>query len=153
VRFQYLRSAAATTGNNASCVLKVTAADGRAVLLPGDIEESVEAALLETDSARLAARVLVAPHHGSRTSSSTAFIAAVKPQWVLFATGYRNRFGFPKADVVTRYAAAGSRYGDTATAGAISVRIAAGKPIRVAGWRQQHQHLWTAADQSSTPVP
>jgi competence protein ComEC len=146
VRFEYLSPHAATTANNASCVLKVTAADGRSVLLPGDIEQPVEAALLEMHPARLAARVLVAPHHGSRTSSSTAFIAAVRPDWVLFATGYRNRFGFPKADVVARYTAAGARHADTASAGAISVRIIAGKAIHVEGWRQQHRHLWQVVD-------
>jgi competence protein ComEC len=64
----------------------------------------------------------------------------------LFATGYRNRFGFPKADVVARYTAAGARHADTASAGAISVRIIAGKAIHVEGWRQQHRHLWQVVD-------
>ncbi len=146
VRFEYLSTGAAASGNNASCVLKITAADGRSALLPGDIEQPVETALVDAHQARLSARVLIAPHHGSRTSSSTAFIGAVNPDWVLFATGYRNRFGFPKADVVARYAAAGIRYADTATAGAISIRIAAGEAIRVEGWRQQHRHLWQAAN-------
>jgi competence protein ComEC len=146
VRFEYLTTVAAGTGNNASCVVKITTADGRGVLLPGDIEQSVENALLDTRRAQLAARVLVAPHHGSRTSSSAAFIAAVHPDWVLFATGYRNRFGFPKADVVARYAAIGSRRVDTASDGAISVRIDAGQAVRVRCRRRQHRRIWTTAD-------
>jgi competence protein ComEC len=127
-------------------MVKITTADGRGVLLPGDIEQSVENALLDTRRAQLAARVLVAPHHGSRTSSSAAFIAAVHPDWVLFATGYRNRFGFPKADVVARYAAIGSRRVDTASDGAISVRIDAGQAVRVRCRRRQHRRIWTTAD-------
>lgn len=146
VRFEYLLTNSVNSGNNASCVLKITAADGRSVLLPGDIERPVETALIVAHQARLQARVLIAPHHGSRTSSSAAFIAAVDPDWVLFATGYHNRFGFPKADVVTRYTATGVRHLDTAGAGAITVTITPGKSIRVAGWRDQHRRIWRAAD-------
>jgi competence protein ComEC len=146
VRFAYLHTGTVASDNNASCVLKITAADGRSILLPGDIERSVEAALVAAYATQLSAQVLIAPHHGSRTSSSAAFISAVNPDWVLFATGYRNRFGFPKPDVVARYTAAGSRLADTATDGAISVRIAAGEAIRPEGWRQRHWHIWQAAD-------
>jgi competence protein ComEC len=142
VQFEYLPTPPVSGGNNASCVLKVTSVDGRSVLLPGDIERSVEAALLADEPGRLAANVLVAPHHGSRSSSTPAFIRAVKPDWVLFATGYRNRFGFPKADIVTRYRVAGARLLNSATAGAISVSIEAGHEVRVEGWRRRHKRVW-----------
>ena len=146
VSFNYLLAEPALGGNNASCILKVTASDGRSVLLPGDIEHSVETALVAGQPERLKADVLVAPHHGSATSSGRRFIAAVEPEWVLFATGYRNRFGFPKPAVVERYRTAGAQLLDTAAAGAISVRIEAGHGLRVRGWRRQHPHLWHGAD-------
>jgi competence protein ComEC len=65
--------------------------------------------------------VLKAPHHGSRTSSSVAFVAAVRPQIVLLSLGYRNPFGFPAPEVVDRYAAAGARVFRTDRSGAVSV--------------------------------
>jgi competence protein ComEC len=142
VQFEYLLTPRISSGNNASCVLKVTSADGRGVLLPGDIERSVEAALISAQAERLDASVLIAPHHGSRSSSTAEFIQAVKPDWVLFATGYRNRFGFPKAEVVARYRSAGARWMDTAVVGAISVTIEAGQAVRVEGWRKRHKRIW-----------
>jgi competence protein ComEC len=146
VSFTYLAAGRRAAGNNASCVLKVTASDGRSVLLPGDIESGVETALVAEHRDRLAADVLVAPHHGSATSSGRGFIAAVDPSWVLFATGYRNRFGFPRPAVVERYRAAGARLLDTAAAGAIDVRIKAGHRLRVQGWRRRHPRLWHPVD-------
>lgn len=146
VNFSYLVADAATDGNNASCVLKVTAGDGRSLLLPGDIERDVETALLAGRRGQLPAEVLVAPHHGSATSSGTRFIAAVDPAWVLFATGYRNRFGFPVPAVVDRYRAAGARMLDTAASGAIAVRIEAGLDLEVTGWRRRRPRLWRPVD-------
>ncbi len=146
VRFAYLSTGAVASGNNASCVLKITAGDGRSVLLPGDIERPVETALVAAYQAQLSAHVLIAPHHGSRTSSSPAFISAVNPDWVLFATGYRNRFGFPKPDVLARYTTAGVWSADTAATGAISVRITAGEAIRPEGWRRQRRRIWQTID-------
>jgi competence protein ComEC len=145
VRFEYLQTPRAR-GNNASCVLKITPADGRAVLLPGDIEHPVENHLLAADRRALAARVLVAPHHGSRTSSGAAFIRAVDPEWVLFANGYRNRFGFPRPEIVARYRVAGVRRQSTAAGGAIAVSIEQGKPLQVEAWRSRHRRLWRHLD-------
>jgi len=141
VRFEYLPTTG-IRGNNASCVLKITPGDGRGVLLPGDIEHRIETELVDNHARQLGARVLVAPHHGSRTSSGARFIRAVNPDWVLFATGYRNRFGFPRPDVVARYAAAGTHCLDTARAGAIVVSIETGHAVRVEPWRPHHRQLW-----------
>lgn len=112
----------ALAGNNRSCVLRVSAA-GRAALLTGDIEWEAERALVERASSALHAGVLIAPHHGSRTSSSPAFIDAVRPDVVLFPAGYRNRFGFPKKDIIVRYQRHGARVLDTGRSGAIEVRV------------------------------
>ncbi|MGI2260311.1 DNA internalization-related competence protein ComEC/Rec2 [Shewanella sp. GXUN23E] len=108
-------------GNDGSCVLKVS--DGRfSLLLPGDIELAGEMALLQSAKA-LSAQVLVAPHHGSRTSSSTAFIQAVSPELALFPAGYANQYGFPKADVLQRYRDLGIATLTTGEQGQISIRV------------------------------
>lgn len=93
--------------NAVSCVLRVTDALGRSLLLTGDIEAAQEAALLRRTGAALASTMLVVPHHGSRTSSTAAFLDAVTPQVAVVQAGYRSRFGHPAADVLARYAERG----------------------------------------------
>lgn len=93
--------AAASTPNAGSCVLRVDTAAGR-VLITADIEAAQEAALLAR-RADLRADVLLVPHHGSRTSSTPAFIDAVHPAVAVFQAGYRSRYGHPAPDVVQRY--------------------------------------------------
>ena len=95
--------------NTLSCVLRVS--NGRqTALLVGDIEAAQEARLATGVSAsRLKADFLLVPHHGSKTSSSAAFLDAVQPQWALAQAGYRNRFGHPVDSVVARYQARGIR--------------------------------------------
>jgi competence protein ComEC len=93
--------------NDRSCVLKVVAADGAALLLTGDAERRAEQAMLERDAAALRATVLLAGHHGSKTSTGDALLAAVAPQAVLVQVGYRSRYGHPHASVVARIEAAG----------------------------------------------
>ena len=91
--------------NAMSCVLRVEGG-GRSILLTGDIERAQEAALVDS-GAPLRSDVLIAPHHGSRTSSSPAFLDAVAPATAVFQAGYRNRFGHPAAEVLDRYRARG----------------------------------------------
>ncbi len=109
--------------NNQSCVLAVAGRYG-SVLLPGDIEQEAERRLIEKYPGKLKSTILVAPHHGSKTSSSQAFIDAVKPDYVFFPTGYRNRFHFPNHNIVLRYQQAGIGLYDTAHEGAISFKLA-----------------------------
>jgi competence protein ComEC len=92
--------------NAMSCVLRVQGAQVTA-LLTGDIEASQESALLLRNRQALKADLLLAPHHGSRTSSTAAFLDAVSPQWAVFQAGYRSRYGHPAADVLARYRARG----------------------------------------------
>ncbi|MCD8475848.1 MAG: hypothetical protein LRY40_04735 [Shewanella fodinae] len=66
-------------------------------MLPGDIELAGEVALLRQDKA-INADILLAPHHGSKTSSSTDFIKAVSPVWVVFPAGLNNRWQFPRPE-------------------------------------------------------
>ncbi|WP_108946782.1 DNA internalization-related competence protein ComEC/Rec2 [Shewanella halifaxensis] len=90
-------------GNNGSCVLRVSSAE-HSLLLTGDIEKPVEQALVATIQPKwLQSSILIAPHHGSNTSSSAEFIDAVMPQVTVFAAGFNNRYGFPREEVVERY--------------------------------------------------
>jgi competence protein ComEC len=93
--------------NTMSCVLAVTDARGQRVLLTGDLEAEQEARLVREQPAALKSVVLLVPHHGSKTSSSAAFLDAVAPATALVQAGYRNRFGHPAPGVVARYEARG----------------------------------------------
>ncbi len=106
-------------GNDASCVLRVSTAVA-SVLLPGDVERGVEQSLVEQQGEQLRADILVAGHHGSTTSTASEFLAAVRPSWVLYASGYANRWGFPVAEVRERVNALGLSSANTAIDGAIS---------------------------------
>ncbi|MCR4406451.1 MAG: DNA internalization-related competence protein ComEC/Rec2 [Anaerolineae bacterium] len=88
--------------NNASAVTRWTWGQVT-FLLPGDIEQEVEAALVDSGQP-LEATVLKAPHHGSDTSSSAAFLQAVNPQLVVISVGADNRFGHPSPEVLERLA-------------------------------------------------
>ncbi|MEZ5540766.1 MAG: DNA internalization-related competence protein ComEC/Rec2 [Pseudomonadota bacterium] len=134
----------AHVGNNASCVLRVRSAAGGSLLLPGDIEHAAETQLLARHRNGLRANILVAPHHGSATSSSPGFVAAVAPELVIVPAAWRNRYGFPKHDVVERYRAAGAAMLETGRAGAISIRLEAARPgAEVSSWRERSRHVWS----------
>ena len=92
----------------------------RAALLTGDLRREAEAHLLQ---APIRAQVLKVPHHGSRTSSSPAFLAAVQPEIALVSAGYRNQFGHPHPEVLERYARLGTQVLRTDRHGAIQVTI------------------------------
>ena len=113
--------AAAEAYNNRSVVLKVRLG-ACAILFPGDIEAEAEAALVARCRAKLPSQVLVAPHHGSRTSSTAGFIEAVAPRAVVFSAGWSNRFGFPHPVVVERYQRRDCQLFRTDAHGAVSLR-------------------------------
>ncbi|UUX95162.1 DNA internalization-related competence protein ComEC/Rec2 [Aquabacterium sp. J223] len=100
------RAGPATRPNVLSCVLRIRGAQ-RSALLPGDVEAPQEAALLQRDRAAPAADVLLVAHHGSRSSSTDAWLDAVAPSLAIAQVGYRNRFGHPAPVVVDRFAARG----------------------------------------------
>jgi len=129
-------------GNNASCVLRISTQDGQAVLLTGDIEESVERSLLQDEQAQLPADVLVVPHHGSLTSSSPSFIRAVDPEYALFPAGYRNRYRFPRPEVVERYRSSGAQLYETGRHGTITARMAPGEDLHVLSHRVVARRYW-----------
>ncbi len=127
VRFEVLHPAAgapARNDNATSCVLRVTAR-GASLLLTGDIEAPEEEALVAAGLVAPADLVLAA-HHGSRSSSSAAFVQATRPAYVVAAAGHRNRWGFPAAEVVARWRATGACVLATAEEGALRFESVAG---------------------------
>ncbi len=108
VRFEVLHpqienyASAKLKTNDRSCVVKVSGKGG-SMLLTADIETPSERALVATSAAALKSDVLLIPHHGSMTSSTPEFIAAVAPKLALINAGYRNRFGHPRDAVLARY--------------------------------------------------
>ena len=113
VEFELLHPLAADYAGNAksnamSCVLRIS--NGRqSALLAGDIEQPQEARLVADAAAALRVDILLVPHHGSKTSSSRAFLEAVQPRIAIVQAGYRNRFGHPAAAVMERYSQQGVR--------------------------------------------
>lgn len=127
--------------NNSSCVLRVSNAFYSA-LLPGDIEARVERRLLSSNI-DLAADILIAPHHGSKTSSHKGFIKAVSPNYVIFSSGYLNQFNHPHPDIVNLYTNSGTIDLNTAETGTISWLISndANQP-EVLLYRQVNKRFW-----------
>lgn len=143
VRFRLLNPPldAAGKGNDRSCVLLVEGTGGR-LLLPGDISRKVEPAVAATLGAG-PSPVLVVPHHGSKTSSSEAFIHALAPPLAIVSAGWRNHFGHPKPEVMARYTAADVPVLNTADSGALALAFPVAGPARVtARWRQRAPRYW-----------
>lgn len=142
VRFTVLHPSTDFTGvpNDGSCVLLVEGSGGRA-LLTGDVESRGERALLLGGQA-LSVDLVVAPHHGSRTSSGPAFVAATRPAWVVFSTNWRNRWGFPAQAVVERWQAAGAVPLSTERHGEIVIRFAPAGPIPPGLGRRRDCRAW-----------
>ncbi|MBS0287862.1 MAG: DNA internalization-related competence protein ComEC/Rec2 [Proteobacteria bacterium] len=128
--------------NNHSCVLKVST-QHHSILLTGDIEQKAEERLLKTYPHMLASTILVVPHHGSLTSSSQAFVQAVKPQYALFPVGIANQYGFPKQAVLKRYEEVGAKNLLVSQTGALLFRLE-NKPSLTPplGWREKSRRYW-----------
>lgn len=154
VDFEVLHPLATDYGNvrksNAmSCTLRIAAA-AQTALLVGDIEQAQETQLLARrqgsvsamaqPTADLRADVLLVPHHGSKTSSSAAFLDAVQPRLALVQAGYRNRFGHPASPVLVRYDERRIRMIDTPHCGAVSWQ--SWQPDGVQCARQVQKRYW-----------
>ena len=128
--------------NDLSCVLQIRA-NNKTFLLTGDIEAEAESRLVARYGEELRSDVLIVPHHGSKTSSTSAFIQQVKPELALVATGWRNRYYFPHTIVSRRYELAGSKMYTTAEHGALIYDTQTGDLLR---WRRQTQRFWQSWD-------
>jgi len=140
VRFQFVhpRPERLAKRNDQSCVLRIVAG-GAAMLLTADIERFAEAQLVaHPDNVR--SDVLIVPHHGSRTSSTAEFIAAVAPRWAIVPVGYRSRFGHPHPEVLERYRAAGVDIVRTDLQGAVTIRL--GNTLSLETERERRGRYW-----------
>ena len=142
VYFQVLHPAEAMnlSANDRSCVVRISARD-LTLLLPGDIEKRAERSLVQRHGAGLQSDVIVAPHHGSKTSSTREFIRAVSPDIAIIPAGYRNRFNLPNQDIISRYRKHGARLLNTAESGAIRVS-ATEAGIQVMTHREKQRRFW-----------
>lgn len=140
VTFLWPKSNKSGEKNEHSCVVKIS--DGQfSILLPGDIGKAQERTLIEIRN-ELKSDILIAPHHGSNTSSSREFIEAVKPEFVVFSQGYFNRWQFPKQRVVTRYYQQGVKMFATSQHGQIHFNI--GQGVEVTTFRRDIFPYWYA---------
>jgi competence protein ComEC len=112
----------ADSSNDDSVVLKTQFRE-RSILLTGDIEKKAEGALTASVAADLRADVVKVPHHGSRTSSTDAFVSATKPRFAIISVGQDSMFGHPHAEVVERWQQAGSEVLTTGRSGTITIII------------------------------
>jgi competence protein ComEC len=126
--------------NDNSCVLRISNRQ-HSFLLTGDIQQTAESHLVERYGNDLASEVLVAPHHGSKTSSSQSFIEQVRPERVLIPAGYRNRFGFPHLSVMQRYEKLQANIFSSANNGAISLKTDGAEMTQTLA-RQQQRKYW-----------
>lgn len=104
--------------NNNCLVIKVTFGS-KSFLFPGDIKARAETELVVAAGNQLKSTVLLAPHHGSKTSSTDPFLDKINPEAVIISSGEKNRFGFPNQPVLDRYRKRRLRIFETARHGAV----------------------------------
>lgn len=126
--------------NGLSCVVRVSV-DERSVLLPGDIEAQQEQSLVARYGDALRSEVMIAPHHGSKTSSTAELLAAVQARQVVFAVGYRNRFQHPNGEVLQRVQASGAQTLRSDQHGAVTLRFDA-RGVSTTPFRQASPRYW-----------
>ncbi len=133
--------------NNQSCILLLGyhRAEGvQWILLPGDIEASVERQLVAGGRLPSSLHWLLAPHHGSKTSSSGTFVDYTRPKYVVYSASYRSRYGHPHPDVVARYQQLGSQAFSTAEQGALQWRWRGEEQLLVEVARVSERRYWFA---------
>lgn len=127
-------------GNNASCVVRISSPAG-CLLLTGDVEAAAERHLLNTALPRC--DVVVAAHHGSATSSTAGLVDALRPSVVIYSAGYRNRWNFPRPEVLSRWRALGAKQYVTGMHGAVTVRFRSNQEPQVTTERCDIPRLWS----------
>ncbi len=138
--------------NDASCVLLVQSAHV-GLLLPGDIEHQAEQ-LLVASGALPAVNLVIAPHHGSRTSSTRAFIAGTRPDFIVFSAGYRNQWRFPVPEVVNRWTSGGACALTTGNSGALVFEAHGVGPLRlVRRYRPDDARVWSESSSVGQMTP
>ncbi len=138
---QHNSSAKRDHRNNRSCVLQVSSKAG-SVLFTGDIEKRTELNLLIRYGRQLDSDILLVPHHGSNTSSTAEFIAAVDPEISVFSVGYKNKFNFPNNKVMARYDALDGTLMQTDKSGAVSISLTGKTGLVIEKYREKAQKYW-----------
>lgn len=134
--------------NDNSCVLKISSANG-AVLLTGDIEQPAETWLVQSNASALSADVLIAPHHGSQSSSTLTFLRQINPAYILIPAGYQNPFKFPHSQVLERYLIDKRHWLNVSDQGAITVTFS-NKQIIIDSYRNHLRKYWHKFHSSAT---
>lgn len=144
VRFSLIEPRMRTANSNDhSCILLVEFA-GRRILLPGDIASAVEASLLAKRQLPADIEVLIAPHHGSASSSSRAFVNVLRPRHVVFSAAYRSPYGHPHSEVSERYRAVGSVSYTTGHSGELSFVWDREGRLEITALRESAKRYWYA---------
>lgn len=134
--------------NNNSCVVRVSGRFGD-VLLTGDIHKPVEFWLARHETFA-SNTILQVPHHGSKTSSSYAFLRQVAPRYAVVSHGYRNAFHHPAAEVVQRYRLAQVPMFSTANSGMIVFRLRGHHNSTPKRWRTDYSRPWRVLPSSES---
>ena len=128
--------------NNRGCVLRISNGH-RSLLVTADIETKVEREMVKVYTDKLKSDFMLVPHHGSKTSSTLAFINAIQPDYAIISSGYKNRFKHPRADVLARYTSLNIKTFNTAEQGAIQIRLDSRADLsEPQGYRKQVRHYW-----------
>lgn len=150
VEFEFIYPFKERKGNDASCVLLIRSENG-SVLLTGDIPKAAEKRILKKYKSKLLngganfdIDIVAVPHHGSKGSSSEKFVSAIKPEYAVVSSGYRNRYKFPKSKVVKTYEKVGAELVNTANAGMISFVISKDGVSQPMLYRHENKRVWMA---------
>lgn len=152
VRFEFLHPAANQrlkdlASNHQSCVLRVSTG-GKSMLLTSDIETADEERLLAAGLSH--SDVILVPHHGSGTSSGSAFLDAVQPEVAIIPVGYRNRYRHPKHSVLASYEERKIKILRSDADGMVQVNLPS---LAVTAYRQTHRRYWMDQPESRmTPI-
>ncbi|MDO3722481.1 DNA internalization-related competence protein ComEC/Rec2 [Marinobacter sp. chi1] len=148
LKVDFWQSSVGSEGNDASCVLRVRSVQlGVEWVLPGDISRETELEYLAHSAGtwqNSVYRVMIAPHHGSKTSSSRAWVAYIRPNVVVFSAGYRHRFGHPHPSVTRRYREFGAVPFSTACSGALTMSADKGRVNVLETWHDTP--FWIGAE-------
>jgi competence protein ComEC len=125
--------------NNQSCVVQIEMA-GKRILLPGDIDKKAEKILLASYGDELKSDVLIVGHHGSKSSSSNAWLIQVDPDIAIVSTGFNNRFHHPHSTVLARFKQHSISLYNTADSGAIEINLA--EIMLITQWRKKNAPVW-----------
>jgi competence protein ComEC len=125
--------------NNQSCVVQIEMA-GKRILLPGDIDIKAEKILLASYGNELKSDVLIVGHHGSKSSSSNAWLIQVDPDVAIISSGFNNRFHHPHSSVLSRFKWHSIALYNTADSGAIEINLA--EIMLVTQWRKKNAPVW-----------